>query len=86
MLSGPELKESKTEKNSRDVEGEKNDICQRFHLWLSLVAHLLFSSHKKTAGWHDVHLSLKAQAQKCADEQVVDTFVCLWICLCHDTR
>lgn len=38
---------------------------------------LFFSSLKKTAGWHVVHLSLKAPGQKCMDEQVVDLSVWL---------
>lgn len=43
-------------------------------------------SSKKTAGWHVVHLSLKAPGQKRVEVQVADPVVWLQVCLCHDTR
>ncbi len=86
MLSGPKLKEKG--KKIAEMWREKNDICQPVSFVAILLAvHLLFfPSLKKTAGWHVVHLSLKALGHKCMDEQVVDLSVWQWIGLCLDTR
>lgn len=86
MLGGPKLQKG-GEKWSEHKKEKKRRISDSCFICDHLASYsFTFSSLKKTAGWHVVHLSLKVLGHKCMDEQVVNLSVWPWICLCLETR